>query len=238
MTDKYTRIFSLPQQMPSAYNCPVIVDAGALLINNELNRPLAQIKFRNVCGKTVINLTVTLKIFNSQGAVINESAAFRYANLNAEPGAFFGTQSPVYLNENNAGAFTVEIDSVQFSDGTVWNRTSEQIRNTAKAAIEHTKHTAMVAVEQTKKRVLPFILNLIVFLAFVICSISFLVTVSEDRSTENMIFGISFILLSISSFPGIGSILAKKENGKKLRIIRWIIVLLILVIMTVIVNII
>ena len=59
MSERYTKVFSLPENLYTE-SSPVIISAGALLKDNISGKMLAQLKLKNI-GKKIIK-AVTVKI--------------------------------------------------------------------------------------------------------------------------------------------------------------------------------
>ena len=66
MGERYTRLFSLPENLYST-GAPVIIAAGALLKDNQTGNVLAQLKLRSVSAKTIKAATVSIKLLDTVG---------------------------------------------------------------------------------------------------------------------------------------------------------------------------
>ncbi len=234
MKDRYTKIFTLSKNnVLFVPNCPVSIEAGALLVDNQESQVLAQLKFKNNSKKSIKDIEVVFKVYDSTGSKINKDVTYKYVDLIAAPNELFGSNIPVLMDDNNTNAFMVEVLSVQFSDGTNWNKVNEQVMQTAKKIGNQAVDVAKVTTEKATKKVLPLVANIFVFAFLLFASLGFCFTVFEQGYTAEIteiISGIGFILATIISFPTFGSIVAKKDNGKKLRFARWIVVWLIAVV--------
>ncbi len=240
MAEKYTRIFTLPEQNASAaLNCPVSVEAGALLIDNTLNQVLGQVKFKNNSVKSIKNMTVTLKAFDSQLSPIAADVIFRYENLIADPGSFFGTQTPVYMDDNNAKSFLVEIDSIMFSDGTSWSKINEQFKETAKNIGEQSVKIAKTVGTQGAKSTVKFsalLVNIIFTIALISGEISIIKELISAPSALNIVPAVLLGLATIVSAPGFAKIVFHGNYGKKQRLLKWGIFAAIIILDLIIVN--
>lgn len=119
MSERYTRLFSLPEDL-YAEGSPVIIAAGALLKDNQTGRVLAQLKFRSISEKRIQAVKVCLNLLDTAGQPIGETVLFDYLDLVTSRDTEFGQKTPVMLPENKARAYTVRVTEVVFSDMTVW----------------------------------------------------------------------------------------------------------------------
>ena len=120
MSERYTRLFSLPENL-GLKNCPVVISAGALLMDNTTGKVLAQLKFRNLSPQAVKAVTVRINAYNTAGEALNGVDTFSYLDLNVPLDGEFGSQSPIPLPDAATRSFTVDILSVTLADGTVYS---------------------------------------------------------------------------------------------------------------------
>lgn len=119
MSERYTKLFSLPENLYAA-GSPVIIAAGALLKDNQTGDVLAQLKLRSVSEKTVQAVKVCLNLFDTAGSPIGESVLFDYLDLRAARDAEFGKKTPVPVPEIKARSYTAAVTEVVFSDKSTW----------------------------------------------------------------------------------------------------------------------
>ena len=223
MSERYTRLFQLAEQEhPIDSKIPVKIMAGALLLDNQQQKVIAQIKFRNTSKKSIKSIVVDISAFDKNGAKVKGVKGFEYTNVIANQEDCFGDKIPVPMEDNNTHSFGVDVISVQFSDGTIWSKSGETAVKVAKTVAKQTAGTTGKVV----KVVIPFIVNVIVFLILLLATMG--MAISEMESTFDLIATVGFALMTLIAFPSFGLILAKKPNGKKLRLIRWGLVLAIL----------
>lgn len=120
MSERYTRLFSLPENL-GLKNCPVVISAGALLMDNTTGKVLAQLKFRNLSPQAVKAVTVRINAYNTAGEALNGVDTFSYLDLNVPLDGEFGSQTPIPLPDAATRSFTVDILSVTLADGTVYS---------------------------------------------------------------------------------------------------------------------
>lgn len=120
MAERFTRVFS---QQGEWYTCgaPVVVEAGALLKDNQTGKIIAQMKFKNISAKVLCALTVKILTKDVYDVDIEGVAHFQYLDLKVRQDGEFGTKTPIVLPDNTARSYTCECISAVFEDGTVWN---------------------------------------------------------------------------------------------------------------------
>ena len=119
MSERYTRLFS--QEKPLyAEGSPVIIMAGALLLDNVGGNVLAQLKFKNVSPKIVKALTVSVTAKDTVGRVIDKPTVHQYLDLNAERDAEFGQKTAISLPSENTRECEVRVLEAAFADNSVW----------------------------------------------------------------------------------------------------------------------
>lgn len=119
MAERYTRVFSQNGQLycPGA---PVIIEAGALLKDNQTGKILAQLKYKNISSKTIKALVVKISAKDISGVDIEGVENFQYLDLNASRGEEFGAKTPIALPDVTARSFESECLTAIFSDGSKW----------------------------------------------------------------------------------------------------------------------
>lgn len=124
MAERYSKLFALPQDL-YAKGAPVIVRAGALLMDTVTAKPLAQLKLQSIANVMIKQLTVQLHLTDAEGQPLENAVTHTYIDLNAMRNAEFGAQTPVFLSQANARAFSVQVTEVAFTDGTAWRTSGE-----------------------------------------------------------------------------------------------------------------
>ena len=119
MSERYTRLFSLPENL-YAEGSPVIIAAGALLKDNQTGKVLAQLKLRSISEKDIQAVKVCLYLFDTAGCPIGEPVLFDYLDLRAWRDAEFGQKTPVMVPESKARSYTAAVTEVVFSDKSTW----------------------------------------------------------------------------------------------------------------------
>lgn len=118
MSERYTKLFSLPKNL-YAEGSPVIIEAGVLTLDNNTNRVFVQLKFRNISDKEIKALSVTLKAYYVTGKEASEPVKYQYLDFCCNIDEEFGAKTPVLLHDNTVRSFSVHVDEVVYSDDTV-----------------------------------------------------------------------------------------------------------------------
>lgn len=234
MSDKYIKLYQMSEQeQPAESGIPVKIMAGALLLDQQQQRVIAQVKYKNTSQKSIRSMTVNVNAYDKNGTVLEGVKHFEYENLIAGSMDLFGDRIPIIMEDNNTASFSVDITTVVYSDGSVWRKAVEDAIKGAEDAIKGAavigSYTAEVATEaagavtKAAKLTFPFIINTIVFIILLLGCIG--VLTGDMTSTSDYIEGAGIIAMTIIAFPSIGAMLRKKPNGKKLCIIRWLIVI-------------
>ena len=115
MAERYSRLYSLPEDL-YAPGSPLIIAAGALLMDNANRQTVAQLKLRSISSK-IINAVKLLVIgFDAAGAELCRQEHV-YESLNAARDTLFGAKEAIRLQSAEVCTFTVHLLSVSFSDG-------------------------------------------------------------------------------------------------------------------------
>lgn len=124
MSERYTRVFSLPANL-YATGAPVVISAGALLKDNQTGAILAQLKMRNISPKPIIGVRIRLRLFDNFKTVLGEPVEYEYLDLHADRDAEFGQKYPILIPEARARLYKVSITGVVFKDRSIWNANNE-----------------------------------------------------------------------------------------------------------------
>lgn len=157
MSERYTRLFALPENL-GLEGCPVVIAAGALLKDNVTGNVLAQLKLRNLSPQEVKAVTVRINAYDITGAELDGVDAFSYLDLNVPVDGEFGNQTPILLPDATTRSLTIDILSVTFADGTVYSPVKSQATRTADGDVLEkiieldNKRAAQVKRENRKRR--------------------------------------------------------------------------------------
>ena len=232
MSERYTKRFTLPQQIAREdLHAPVVVVAGGLLFDNQSGSALAQVKYQNISAKSIKSITVNISAWDSGGTSISGVSAFTYTGLVAAPGAFFGDKVPVIMTDNNAHAFAVDIIAVVFSDGTTWNKHSQEAANFAKEmgaqAASAAKEMGAQAATAAKKapvlllRLPALLVNIVFSIIMVLVEISYITDFAASPSVKTGVDAVTMGMATVVGLPAFHKILFPKKKRIVQRLLRW-----------------
>ena len=101
MAERYTRLFSLEKPL-YAEGSPVIIEAGALLMDTVGGNVLAQLKFKSISPKIIKALTVSVTSKDTVGRAIGAPTIHQYLDLDVQRDAEFGQKTAIVLPSANA----------------------------------------------------------------------------------------------------------------------------------------
>ena len=126
MAERYSRLYSLPEDLYTP-GAPLVIAAGALLLDNQTGRMLAQLKLRSISDGTIIAASVLVIGLGAGGEELCR-AQHVYANLSAGRDASFGAREAVRLPESGVRSFSVYLLTVSFGDGTEYTGHGEALK--------------------------------------------------------------------------------------------------------------
>lgn len=119
MGERYKRLFSLPKNIYSA-GSPVVIAAGALLLDNTNDKIIAQLKFKSISSKAIKSLQVSVLPLDSVNRILGEPVLHEYLDLAVNRDDEFGQKEAVFLPNPSTRAFSVTVVEVAFADNNVW----------------------------------------------------------------------------------------------------------------------
>ena len=119
MSERYSRLFSLPENLYAA-GSPVVIAAGALLKDNQTAKIIVQLKLLNIVSKTIKAVKVSILPFDVAGNPLKEEIDHQYLDLSASRDDTFGAKTPIVLSDASVRSFQVKVTEVIFADNTIW----------------------------------------------------------------------------------------------------------------------
>lgn len=135
--EKYNRLFSLPNDL-YIDDSPVVISAGVLLSEND-DKKLAQLKFKSIVSKKISAITVIIKAFDSNKNLIGNPIEYQYSSLSAQKDDYFGQFEAINLPENTT-TYNVRVAKVDFDDGGIWIGQDEEWKPQEKNKTTHNKN--------------------------------------------------------------------------------------------------
>ena len=124
MSERYSKLFSLPENLYAA-GSPVVIAAGALLKDNQTGRVIAQLKMRNISQKPIKAAKVSIHPLDTVGNPLGEKIEYQYLDLSAARDEDFGQKAPVALSDASTRSFTASVEEVVFTDNSIWTATGK-----------------------------------------------------------------------------------------------------------------
>ena len=124
MSERYKRLFTLPENLYSA-GAPAVIAAGALLQDNMTGRLLAQLKIRNIQDKYIKAVKVRLFLLDTAGRPLGEEIEHQYLDVSAARDTDFGQKSPAFFPDVDVRAFSACVTEVVYEDNTIWTGSDE-----------------------------------------------------------------------------------------------------------------
>lgn len=126
MAERYQRRFTLPAN-EYAPGSPVLIAAGALLLDTQTGGVLAQLKLQNLGAKPVKSVKVAVSPLDPAGRALGEPVTYQYLDLSVARDGMFGQKSPIRLPDPTARSFTAAVTEVIFADSTLWTADAEAV---------------------------------------------------------------------------------------------------------------
>ena len=115
MAERYSRLYHLPEDLYTR-GAPLVIAAGALLIDNQSGQTIAQLKMRSISPKTISSVKALVTGLDSAGRTLCQEE-HTYAGLNVERDALFGAKEGIRMSVPGVRSFTARVLAVSFSDG-------------------------------------------------------------------------------------------------------------------------
>lgn len=124
MSERYSKLFSLPENLYAA-GSPVVIAAGALLKDNQTGKVIAQIKMRSISGKRIKAAKVSVVPLDTVGNILGDAVQYQYLDLNVGRDEDFGAKAPISMPNAATRGFFVSVEEIAFIDNTVWRSNGE-----------------------------------------------------------------------------------------------------------------
>ncbi|MBQ8295374.1 MAG: leucine-rich repeat protein [Clostridia bacterium] len=147
--DLYKIVF---HHQPNLYQegSPVVVRAGALVLNTESNGVHIQLKFENVTNRIITMLKVKSVYQDTVGRALGETE-YQYLDLRVGANEEFGGNVPQAVADSSVRKFTAYVTEVCFLDGSIWRSEDSVWEKLPDQASLETKMKTFEATEQFKK---------------------------------------------------------------------------------------
>lgn len=120
MSERYTKLFTLPENLYTA-RAPAIIVAGALLKDNQTGNVLAQLKLRSISNKAIKAATVSIRPLDTAGLTLGDSVSYQYLDLQVRRDVDFGQKTAIPLPNPATRSFDVIVTEMIFTDNSIWH---------------------------------------------------------------------------------------------------------------------
>ncbi len=153
MEEKYRIVY---KQKENLYieSAPLIIKAGALVLDREKRRLFAQIKFANITDKEIVLLTAKVVLMDSVGREIGEiEKKYLDVNRNYPHKKVFGEKTPIIIEENTTRKIAVYVTEVCFADGSIWSSEGKEWEEIPKPKTINEKVNSPETLEEYKETI-------------------------------------------------------------------------------------
>ena len=119
MQERYKKLYHLKRRL-YASDAPVIIESGALLLEQNSNAILCQLCFRNIQERPIKALRAVVQLLDERGRPLGKPVDHRFLDLDLKREEEYGRDTAIVLPSERAAAFTVRLSQVSFADGEVW----------------------------------------------------------------------------------------------------------------------
>ena len=119
MSERYKTLYRIPENLYSN-GSPLIIAAGALLKDNQSGKVLAHIEFKSTNDRRIKAVKIRVFAFDVTETSVGDAVEHQYLDLNVSRNDEFGSEEDVPLLFDATHSFSVQISSVIFSDGSIW----------------------------------------------------------------------------------------------------------------------
>ena len=119
MPERYQKLFDLAHRLYASQS-PVLIEAGALLLELSSNNLLCQLQLRSLSEQPIKSIRVEVQPLDEQGQPLGKAVAHRYGDLDLKRDQVFGRERAIVLPGERAAGFSVRLSQVSLADGEVW----------------------------------------------------------------------------------------------------------------------
>lgn len=119
MAERFERRFALERDLYTP-GSPLLLEAGALLVDHYSGQMLAQLKFKNIASRPIQRLKLRVRMLGALSEPLGKPVEFTYPQLNVPRDGEFGRTTAIVLPDQNVRSFTVEVLELSFDDGETW----------------------------------------------------------------------------------------------------------------------
>ncbi len=125
MSERYNRLYC-DEKLIYYQDSPIILEARALLKDNDDGTVVGQAKFKNVSCHIISAVFISVALYNAASKPIG-NIKHEYLDLSVKRDEAFGQQSAIRIDNDSTRRIDIAIDEVVFSDGSRWENNSSSI---------------------------------------------------------------------------------------------------------------
>lgn len=119
MSERYKKLYSIEKDQ-FCPGSPLIICAGALLLDNYSRKLLVQLKFKNIDDRVISSVKINITMLDSAGRALGEAAEYQYLDLHVRRDEEFGQKTAFVLQSSNVRSYSVAVSEILFEDSTQW----------------------------------------------------------------------------------------------------------------------
>lgn len=121
---RYQSVYRLNDNLYQS-SSPIIIKAGALLIDSKENKVIGQLKFQNISNLVIKAIQISLRNFDVAGTELENVNNFQYLDLELKSGEEYGSKVAIEVPNIRTRSFFPSKTKVFFDDGSFWESMSE-----------------------------------------------------------------------------------------------------------------
>ena len=119
MPERYKKLYDLSHRLYAAES-PVLIESGALLLEQPSNALLCQLCFRSVSAQPIQSIRAVVQPLDEEGLPLGKPVIHRYGDLNLRRDEEYGRETAIVLPGGRAASFQVRLSQVSLADGQIW----------------------------------------------------------------------------------------------------------------------
>ena len=120
MSERYKKLYHLEHRLYASH-APVLIESGALLLEQQSSVMLCQLCFRNVQDQPIKSLRAVVQLLDARGKPLGNPVDHRYTDLELKREETCGRDSAIVLPACQAASFRVQVAQVSLADGQLWS---------------------------------------------------------------------------------------------------------------------
>ncbi len=119
MSERYKKLYNIPKNQ-FCTGSPIIICAGALLLDNYSRKLLVQLKFKNIDERIISSVKISVTALDSAGRELGQAVEYQYLDLHISRDEEFGQKTAFVLQFSNVRSYSVAVTEILFEDCSQW----------------------------------------------------------------------------------------------------------------------